>query len=712
MITGQENMEDITSSSESGNYSSQDLRSSGVKMVPRSRAHSAPTRKILQPGKDHAEDRLSCSSPVIQYSEPIIVGLEQLTRIDIHINRNISSAANNSQFNKVLPPVQDDFKSNSVFIDKISNKVFDTGKSYSHSADGYLANNAETMPALDQLKESDLPLPSLPFEIIDNSDGRQVEDEEGMEVDVDHERLEQGTSEESEQVTAKVPVTKFRPGFTVYGTKDALVDMVLQMINLPDEETGIFVDKSLWFLSSEDRREVIRKKVLGRGTFGKVNLYVHDETDYVVKQITSDFQRNEIVLTAKLNSPYIIQCYGMVVRNKIPEIIMEYGGQSMLQMARLRKFQDRDIWDLTYQGLCGLEYLEECQICHHDIKPENLLLMVDENQFLLKIADFGAAKMIGEKNDMVGWTVEYLSPERAWMVLLSKFPHQLKPTGQEESDLTGKVDIFAMALTMMYAYEKSHVLIKYATNGDNIYRDAEKQSEFQVNLLVDLCSNLDLALSLMPKSVSTDMRFVLNKMLQGDVNKRCNATEGKNWMNFLSNLAIQQRDKGLKIQALDKSTEVCTAQTLTKPSVKPTTTATRKCTPHVGKPSPPAGTTAQQPTGEEKGWVKDCKTATMESMANLPSGLKTRMVKRKLLNKLSTCKKIKTDHPRKEQDRESIDTNGVSSPGGAVRAESPDVIVIDDDTEEDQQKEIPESEGQDSEAGNGNIPNFLLDMNF
>ncbi|OWF40503.1 cAMP-dependent protein kinase catalytic subunit gamma [Mizuhopecten yessoensis] len=666
-------MEPHTPCDESGNYvSSTESRSCGV-LQPR--PQSTLSRKIILPGTDR--DRKSSSSPVIGNTSTC----PEIENGSFH-KGNVNLGMKYSQFKKVLPPKQDERKSDP----EKGSRVFDSGD----SGDGYLSS-----------------LPSLPLETV-NEDSRKAEDEEGMEVEektmIDQEE-EQEISVHKQQLKQREPVTKFAPGSTVYGTKDALTDMVLQMLALPDKETGIFTKKSLWFLSSEDRREVIRKKVLGRGAFGIVNLCVHDKTDYVIKQITGDFQKNEVLLTAKLNSPYITQLYGMIVRNKIPEIIMEFGGQSMLQMARLGKFQDRDVWNLSYQGLCALEYLDEFGICHLDIKPENILLMMDENQFLLKLTDFGAAKKIGEKNDMVGWTVEYLSPERAWLVLLSKFPEQLSPTGLEESDITGKADIYALALTLMYAYERSHVLVKFITKGDNFYRDADKQPKLQVNLLVELCSNLDLALSQMPKAVSTDMRFILNKMLQGDVTKRCTAAEGKNWMNC--KLAVQQQAKGLKIQTDSRVTEEYTAQTQTKP-IRKAVQSNRKSTSAVGKPASAVGM-SQIPINEEQGWAKECRKATMETIANLPSGLKKRMVKRKLSYKLASGKKMKIGDFRKEaEDDESVISNG-AFPETVIRETTHDVIVINDDTDEEEPAPVRgQYEGQEEKLGNGNIPNFEM----
>lgn len=47
----------------------------------------------------------------------------------------------------------------------------------------------------------------------------------------------------------------------------------------------------------------------------------------------------------------------------------------------------------TYQLYKSLEYIHGEGICHRDIKPQNLL--VDHTTGVLKLCDFGSAKMLG-----------------------------------------------------------------------------------------------------------------------------------------------------------------------------------------------------------------------------------------------------------------------------------------------------------------------------
>ena len=64
--------------------------------------------------------------------------------------------------------------------------------------------------------------------------------------------------------------------------------------------------------------------------------------------------------------------------------------------------------------LCNaLNYLHEKQIVHRDLKPENILLATKEEDAPIKIADFGLARMISDKDLMktACGTPGYVAPE-------------------------------------------------------------------------------------------------------------------------------------------------------------------------------------------------------------------------------------------------------------------------------------------------------------
>lgn len=65
----------------------------------------------------------------------------------------------------------------------------------------------------------------------------------------------------------------------------------------------------------------------------------------------------------------------------------------------------------TYQLCRGLNYIHELDICHRDLKPQNIL--IDRQKLLLKICDFGAAKVLeaNKQNTAYICTRYYRAPE-------------------------------------------------------------------------------------------------------------------------------------------------------------------------------------------------------------------------------------------------------------------------------------------------------------
>lgn len=70
-----------------------------------------------------------------------------------------------------------------------------------------------------------------------------------------------------------------------------------------------------------------------------------------------------------------------------------------------------DIKVFIYQLFRSLAYIHSQGICHRDIKPQNLLL--DPSTGVLKLCDFGSAKILVEKEPNVSYICSryYRAPE-------------------------------------------------------------------------------------------------------------------------------------------------------------------------------------------------------------------------------------------------------------------------------------------------------------
>ena len=163
-------------------------------------------------------------------------------------------------------------------------------------------------------------------------------------------------------------------------------------------------------------------KPLGRGSYGKVKLAVHNKSNqqYAVKILNKsnllkvhtdltttamDKVHQEIRIMKTLNHPNIIKIYTVV---DDPDelklyLVMEYleGGQIFhvdqtglgkdpIEKERLKKF----IVGIAH----GLQYLHGKGIVHRDIKPENILLDKHDN---VKLADFGVSATCEHGTDLM-----------------------------------------------------------------------------------------------------------------------------------------------------------------------------------------------------------------------------------------------------------------------------------------------------------------------
>ena len=145
-------------------------------------------------------------------------------------------------------------------------------------------------------------------------------------------------------------------------------------------------------------------RTIGQGTFGKVKLGTHMQTDEKVaikilekdKIVDSaDVERvaREIRILKMIRHPNIIQLYEVLPRQIIETakqlyLVMEFasGGELFDYIVAHNRVKEKEACKFFHQLVAGIEYLHKLGIVHRDLKPENLLLDHNKN---IKIADFG-----------------------------------------------------------------------------------------------------------------------------------------------------------------------------------------------------------------------------------------------------------------------------------------------------------------------------------
>lgn len=119
--------------------------------------------------------------------------------------------------------------------------------------------------------------------------------------------------------------------------------------------------------------------------------------------------------TGRLQHPNIVTTYERGEHDGHPFIAMEYvAGETLAELIARRAPLDVERKVELIKQLCvGLRYAHESGIIHRDIKPANL--MVTSEGGLLKILDFGIARLAEGSGTMVGvmlGTPAYMSPEQ------------------------------------------------------------------------------------------------------------------------------------------------------------------------------------------------------------------------------------------------------------------------------------------------------------
>ncbi|CAN8062883.1 unnamed protein product [Agarophyton chilense] len=245
------------------------------------------------------------------------------------------------------------------------------------------------------------------------------------------------------------------------------------VVKLSDDKVVVTLrtDKEFdaWFAAFSDAArqfgdfyKLVDTKRLGTGAFSTV-YFGFDKDDghhvavkYVDKTISSrielSYAHTEVRMMAFVNHPCIVQCLDIFDSPASMYVVMPYMSANTLEQRMIdtppkkRPLPESVAATIMSRLLDALAYLEAENICHRDVKPDNILLTAHPNENLWAttacLCDFGLAAFVDsetELTDIVG-TPNYLAPE-----VISRHPHDNQRIGYGPP-----VDVWAAGVIMFW----------------------------------------------------------------------------------------------------------------------------------------------------------------------------------------------------------------------------------------------------------------------
>lgn len=191
----------------------------------------------------------------------------------------------------------------------------------------------------------------------------------------------------------------------------------------------IYLDEVNQSLTDEFDQHFKFLEYLASGSFGTVikAIYLENNKEVAVKVINKggiDKQKNinrlkqEITILKQLKHKNIVEFHGFIETNQKIYIIMEYikSGtlKNLIEKRKDKKFNEEEASKIMESLISAVEYLHSREICHRDIKPDNIMFDNHEDLTSLKLVDFGLSAQyfeVLEEYDYCG-TLIYMAPEQ------------------------------------------------------------------------------------------------------------------------------------------------------------------------------------------------------------------------------------------------------------------------------------------------------------
>lgn len=216
----------------------------------------------------------------------------------------------------------------------------------------------------------------------------------------------------------------------------------------------------------------------------------------------------EISKMRRLNHPNIIKLLEVQETINSVYLIMEYlKGEPIVKRSKDMPQDINRIRKIMRTLLTGIQYLEQNNIVHKDLKPYNILFKKENNNpSSLKILDFGLAADLNDKPNLlkIAGTPGFLAPE------IFKSMREKREIG-----LDSKMDVFSVGVIFYKYIFKKYIFC--GNNQKNVYMK-NKKCDFEVGGCFESIST--------GEELRCPMALdLLRKMLEKEPGNRCSVSE-------------------------------------------------------------------------------------------------------------------------------------------------------------------------------------------
>ncbi|KAK3695077.1 calcium/calmodulin-dependent protein kinase [Podospora appendiculata] len=164
-------------------------------------------------------------------------------------------------------------------------------------------------------------------------------------------------------------------------------------------------------------------RTLGAGTYGIVREAEGPDGRVAIKIIlkknvkgNEQMVLDELDMLQRLKHPHIVKFVDWFESRDKYYIVTQLatGGELFDRICEQGKFTEKDASQTIKQVLGAVDYLHKNNVVHRDLKPENLLYLTKASDSDLVLADFGIAKMLDNKDEVLttmAGSFGYAAPE-------------------------------------------------------------------------------------------------------------------------------------------------------------------------------------------------------------------------------------------------------------------------------------------------------------